>query len=109
MTGTGLSQLQLEQIQRVLRDHPHVRSAILFGSRAKGTALGASDIDLALEGIADPLEAQHIASDLEELPIPYQFDVQALGAIAYTPLLAHIDRVGIRIYEREESDHSRIG
>lgn len=85
-------------IHSVLARHPAVTGAILFGSRAKGTATAASDVDLALEGIDDPLEAEAIASELEELPLPYRFDVTALRAIRHQPLLDHIDRVGVRIY-----------
>jgi hypothetical protein len=55
---------------------------------------------LALEGIADPLQAAAVASELEELPLPYRFDVQALAAIRHRPLLEHIARVGVRIHGR---------
>jgi predicted nucleotidyltransferase len=71
---------------------------VLFGSRAKGTATPASDIDLAFEGIDDPLRAEAIASELEELPLPYRFDVKALSSIRYPPLREHIARVGVRIH-----------
>jgi predicted nucleotidyltransferase len=37
-------------IQDVLAHFPEVRKAVLFGSRAKGTAKQGSDIDLALHG-----------------------------------------------------------
>jgi len=88
----------LELIRSVLARHPEVTGGILFGSRAKGTAHPASDIDLALEGIADPLQAEAIANELEELPLPYKFDVKALAAIRHRPLLEHIERVGVRIH-----------
>lgn len=89
---------ELEAIRRVLSRHPAVTGAILFGSRAKGTALPASDIDLALEGIEDPLQAEAIASELDELPLPYTFDVKALASIRHRPLREHIERVGVRVY-----------
>lgn len=89
---------QLALIVGVLARHAEVSGAYLFGSRAKGTARSTSDIDLALEGIEDPLAAEAIASELEELPLPYQFDVVALAAVRHDPLLAHIRRVGVRIH-----------
>lgn len=70
----------------------------MFGSRAKGTAGPASDVDLALEGIDDALQAEAIASELEELPLPCKFDVKALAAIHHQPLRDHIARVGVRIH-----------
>lgn len=87
-------------IREVLRRHPEVSAAVLFGSRAKGMARPESDIDLALEGALTELVAAAIAAELEELPLPYRFDVQALGAIRSPELLAHIARVGRRVYER---------
>lgn len=81
----------------MLARHKDVTRAVLFGSRAKGTASPASDIDLALEGIEDPLRAEAIAGELEGLPLPYRFDVKARAAIRSRPLLKHIDRVGLPI------------
>lgn len=89
---------QLDLLRGVLRRFPLVTGAIVFGSRAKGTAHPASDIDLALEGSIDPLQAEAIAQALDELPLPYRFDVVALAAVHHQPLLAHIERVGVRIY-----------
>lgn len=90
-------------IRSVLSRHPAVVSAVLYGSRAKGTATPASDIDIALEGIDDPLQAEAIASELDELPLPYRFDVRALSAIEYGPLREHIARVGQQIYVSERT------
>ena len=39
-----------------------------------------------------------IAAELEELPLPYRFDVQSLAHIQHRPLLEHNQRVGILIY-----------
>lgn len=69
-------------------------------ARKKETAKPSSDVDLALEGIDDPLVAEAIASELDELPLPYRFDVKALAAIRHAALLQHIARVGIRILGR---------
>ena len=98
MKEAQLTAEQLALILGVLARHAEVSGALLFGSRAKGTARSTSDIDLALEGIEDPLAAEAIASELEELPLPYQFDVIALSAVRHDPLLAHIRRVGVRIH-----------
>jgi predicted nucleotidyltransferase len=95
---SGLSPRELDLIRGVLIRHPAVTGAVLFGSRAKGTASPASDVDLALEGIDDPLQAEAIAGELEELPLPYRFDVKALSAIRHEALREHIARVGVRIH-----------
>ena len=98
MTRDPLVASELELVRSVLRQHPEIESAILFGSRAKGTHSDRSDVDLALAGSLGDLGAEAIAAELEELPLPYRFDVHALAAITYPPLLEHIERVGMVIY-----------
>jgi predicted nucleotidyltransferase len=89
---------ELDMVRAVFRQHPEVQSATLFGSRAKGTHSDRSDVDLVVAGDVEPLRAEAIASELDELPLPYRFEVQPLEHIHYRPLLEHIKRVGIRIY-----------
>ena len=98
MKRIGLSDSELDLIRRTLSRHREVSGAVLFGSRAKGTASASSDIDLAIEGIDDELRAEAISRELEDLPLPYRFDVKALATIRYPPLREHIARVGVRIY-----------
>ncbi len=105
MNNLPLQPTELEQVCLVLSRHPTVLNATIFGSRAKGTHSQRSDIDLALAGPLDALGAEAIAAELEELPLPYLFDVQALDSITYEPLIKHIERVGIKIYFRKEQIH----
>jgi hypothetical protein len=44
------------------------------------------------------MRAEAIASELEELPLPYRFGVIALSTIRHAPLREHIERVGVRIH-----------
>ncbi|GEO81096.1 nucleotidyltransferase domain-containing protein [Pararhodospirillum oryzae] len=97
-TSTSLTPRELALIRGVLAATPGVSGALLFGSRAKGTAMPGSDVDLALEGELDALQAEAVASALDDLPLPYRFDVKALNALHFPPLLDHIKRLGIRIY-----------
>lgn len=89
---------ELDMVRSVFRQHPEIRTAILFGSRAKGTHTDRSDVDLVVTGDVEPLRAEAIAAELDELPLPYRFEVQPLEHIRYRPLLEHIRRVGILIY-----------
>ena len=98
MTATPLKPLELELIRSIFRRHPEVTSATLFGSRATGTHSDRSDVDLVVTGQVDPLRAEAIASELDELPLPYRFEVQPLAHIHSQSLLEHIRRVGILIY-----------
>lgn len=98
MNNSGLNPQELELIRAVLARHPSVKGALLFGSHAKGTAAPSSDIDLALEGVTDPLQIEAIASELDELPTPYRFDIVALSTVQSASLRDHIARVGVRVY-----------
>lgn len=107
MTGVVLYEHELSLIRETLGRFPDVSAAILYGSRAKGTAKPTSDIDLALEGVERGVRSAWIAAELEELPMIAKFDVQALADITHAPLLEHIERVGVRIYERAEGIRRR--
>ena len=98
MNPPPLKPAELEMVRAVFRDHPEVKSATLFGSRAKGTHSERSDVDLVVTGDVEPLRAESIAAELDELPLPYRFEVQPLEHIHHRPLLEHIRRVGIPIY-----------
>lgn len=49
-----------------------VKEAILFGSRAKGTAHGKSDFDIAVSGVTD---IEDLREKIEDIPTLYSFDV----------------------------------
>jgi uncharacterized protein len=90
----ALTDREASLISSVLNQHPEVSQVKLFGSRAKGCHTPASDIDLALWGV-DALQAESIASELDELPLPYRFDVKAFESIKQHSLRDHIQRRGI--------------
>lgn len=98
MKPPPLKPAELDMVRSIFRRHPEVTSATLFGSRAKGTHSDRSDVDLVVTGDVEPLRAEAIASEMDELPLPYRFEVQPLDHIHYRPLLEHIKRVGILIY-----------
>lgn len=98
MKPLPLKPAEMDMVRAVFRLHPEIETATLFGSRAKGTHTERSDVDLVLTGDVEPLRAEGIAAELDELPLPYRFEVQPLTHIRYRPLLDHIRRVGIQIY-----------
>ncbi len=98
--STDLEPRVTSYLHDVLARHPCVESAVLFGSRAKGTARASSDVDLALAGRVSPLELARIIGELEDLPLPIRFDVHALERLTHEGLREHIARVGVRVYAR---------
>jgi predicted nucleotidyltransferase len=94
----GLKPRDLELIREVLRRHTEVREARIFGSRAAGHFEGCSDIDLALWGDLNPTLIGRIRQELDELPLPYTFDVIAYDRIQCASLKRHIDEVGKTVH-----------
>ena len=98
----GLTDTQLEQIQRVLATIPRIEQAVLFGSRAKGTFKPGSDIDLALKGNNIPFADLLLADNaLDDLDFPYFFDLLLYRHISEPALREHIDRAGVTLYSRD--------
>ncbi len=98
MKTAALKPSELGMLRRVFRRHPEIKTVKVFGSRAKGTHGSSSDIDLALWGDVDALRAEAIAAELDELPLPYKYDVKPFHLIKFRPLREHIERVGITLY-----------
>ena len=96
----GLSNGDLEATLDILKKHPKITGVILFGSRAKGNFSPGSDIDLALLGkhicLQDILD---LYVELDELYLPYKFDLLIYEQIKEKALLEHIRRVGKVLYD----------
>ena len=107
MKDIGLTPHEIDLIREVFHRFPVIREVALYGSRAKGTLRPESDIDLALIGVDDDVQAEAIADELDELPLPYRFDVKAYSSIKYGPLREHIARVGISLYRSDPSNQTR--
>ncbi len=103
MPSFGLSDQTLAAVRAILADFPAVEQAVLYGSRAKGNYRRGSDIDLTLigAGLNQRLLAQ-IAGRLEDSSNPYQVDLSLKADIDNPNLLAHIERVGVVFYQRDD-------
>lgn len=79
-----------------------IDKAVIFGSRAKGTAKPYSDIDIAVfgQGVSFTTVSKLHWLLEEESPMPYFFDIVDYNTISNQELKSHIDRVGIVIYTR---------
>ena len=96
--NVGLSNSDIENIIRIIKKCPKIYDVVLFGSRAKGTYSNGSDIDIALKGdnilLNDVLD---LSIELDELLLPYKFDLIIFDRIKEEALKEHINRVGISL------------
>ena len=98
----GLPAATVEKIHEVLSHHAEVERAILYGSRAKGNFKPGSDIDLTLEGRGlDERIRGRIDEELDDLLLPYEFDLSIFSALTHADLIDHIRRMGVVFYERK--------
>jgi uncharacterized protein len=96
----GLSEDIITNIQRIVAGISEVDEVRLYGSRAKGNYKTGSDIDLAIMGPVNLSLLNKISLALDDLFLPYTFDLSAFNQIDNTDLIDHIKRVGISIYKR---------
>lgn len=89
----------IRKIKGVLKEFPAVEAAVLYGSRAKGNCRKGSDIDITLKGESiDHQTLNKIHRKLDDLLLPYTFDISLFNQIDNGDLIAHIERVGKTFY-----------
>lgn len=100
----GLQETTIEKICSVLVRHPQIEKALLYGSRAKGNYKNGSDIDLTLVGGPDlTMKVQYrIMDEIDDLLLPYTFDLSIFNHISDPDVVDHIQRVGVTFYEKED-------
>jgi len=77
----------------------------LYGSRAKGNWRLGSDIDLCLDGDDISLrELDDLESSIDDLLLPWKVDITVRQQIDNPELIAHIDRVGVKVFQSEGID-----
>jgi predicted nucleotidyltransferase len=99
----GLPPATLDKLNSVFARHPAIASVLIYGSRAKGNYRLGSDIDLTIKGEEIPFaEFMQIEDQIDDLMLPYTIDLSQYRQLSNAELIAHIDRVGVVIYGRDE-------
>ena len=83
----------LDEVRTLCKAY-HASEVILFGSRAKGTALPQSDIDIAVSGVSD-IEA--LRDRIDEIPTLYTVDLVDLDTCCNMFLIEDIRKYGRKI------------
>ena len=98
----GLKEATINKIIAVFGKYTQIDKILLYGSRAKGNYRNGSDIDLTL--IGDQLnysQLSSIESDIDDLFLPYSFDISIFKDIDNPDLIEHINRIGVVLYEKD--------
>ena len=100
----GLSKEVIESIRQILAQFPEIGSVIIYGSRAKGNYKTGSDIDLTLiaskHSTLDLTTQFQLEEALDELLLPYMFDISIMENIDNPNMIDHIQRIGKSFYTR---------
>lgn len=86
----------MEEVVRLCRNHD-AGQVILFGSRAKGTALEHSDIDIAVSGAKN---FSVLREEVENIPTLFSVDMVDMDNCGNDLLLEDIRKYGKKIYEK---------
>ena len=98
----GLKDIELAKLNEVFAANERIERVILYGSRAKGNYKPFSDVDITLEGAElTHNDLSRLSLAIDDLLLPYQFDISIFHALKNEALIDHIRRMGITIYERE--------
>ena len=99
----GLKEETIDKINEVFSKYSEIKKVIIYGSRAKRSYKNGSDIDLTLIGENIKLEQLNkIDNELDNLMLPYSFDLSAYKELTNKEFIEHIDRVGLVFFNREE-------
>jgi uncharacterized protein len=97
----GLKDKIIDDICSIFFKFHDVEKVILYGSRAKGNFKNGSDIDLTLVGENLNLSISNkIELEIDNLLLPYSFDISIYHQISNVDLIEHIQRVGKIFYQK---------
>ena len=99
-TDYGLKEHVIHQMKEVFSHYPQIKQVILYGSRAMGNYKNGSDIDLTIKGDLNMDILTRIDWELDDLLLPYTFDLSIYTHIDNSELIDHINRVGKVFYSR---------
>ena len=105
MENSGLTKEDIDSIKVIFSKYSQIEKVLIYGSRAKGNYKPASDIDLTLIGRNIDLSLQlKIEFDLDDLMLPYKFDISIYDKITNPEFIDHINRVGKEFYKRKHNE-----
>lgn len=99
----GLKDIEMAYLETLFSKNERIERVILYGSRAKGNHKPFSDVDITLVG--DKLtheDLNRIILAIDDLLLPYLFDISIFHQLKNDTLIDHINRRGIVIYEKSD-------
>ena len=100
----GLKDEFVAAINAVFSRFPAIEKVVLYGSRAKGNFRPGSDIDLTIiEHGLSAADLLCLERQLDDLSLPYTFDLSLYRQLDHSSLREHIERIGVPFYTGPEA------
>ena len=97
----GLKEEVISKLKLIFSKYENIEKVIIYGSRAMGNYRNGSDIDLCFFGEDLSLDTLYkVEEDIEDLLLPYLFDMSIYSHIDNEGLIDHINRIGVGFYKR---------
>lgn len=97
----GLTDIELQKLFEVFAQNGRIEQVILYGSRAKGNFKPFSDVDITLVGSElSRDDLNKVIQEIDDLLLPYQFDISLKRKLKNVALIDHIERRGVEIYKK---------
>ncbi len=100
MTDFGLNEKNIKILIDFFRGIEEIFEVKVYGSRAIGTYRNGSDIDFAIYGKINDDLISKIKYQIDELPMPYMFDITDYNTISNAKLKEHIEKFGETFYKK---------
>ena len=96
----GIKDDYWKRLETVFVSHKNIEKVILYGSRAKEINRPYSDVDIILVGEnIENREFCNILNEIDDLLLPFIFDISVYHSIKDSNLIESINRTGVIIYE----------
>ncbi|MBO7366986.1 MAG: nucleotidyltransferase domain-containing protein [Paludibacteraceae bacterium] len=97
----GLKDEQWDKLSKTFAAYPKIKRVVLYGSRAKGNYKPYSDVDITLYGQElTSSDISKLSLAIDDLLLPYQFDISIFHTLQNPDLIDHINRIGVEVYKR---------
>lgn len=99
----GIKEEYWQMLSELFAKWPDIEKVVLYGSRVKGTYKPFSDIDITLFGENLTYnDLLRISNDIDDLLLPYMFDISLFHTLKNEELIEHINRKGEVVYRNSD-------
>lgn len=99
----GLTDIDILRLKKLFANNSKIDKVILYGSRAKGTFKTFSDVDITLLGEnLSRTDINLLSLAIDDLLLPYQFDISIFSTLKNEELIDHINRIGVTLYQKNQ-------